>query len=53
MRQSLQSLVYQSGFLSLIGFFFKKEHLEENELKNHGIERIGIIQNYKYRKEGG
>ena len=41
------------GILCFIGYLMTKDYMEENELKNHGIERIGIIQNYNYRKSGG
>ena len=41
------------GIFCFIGYLMTKDYIEENELKNHGIERSGIIQNYKYRKSGG
>ncbi len=41
------------GIFCLIGYVMTKDYVEENELKNHGIERVGTIQNYKYRKSGG
>jgi hypothetical protein len=41
------------GFTFLVGYGFVKDVFEENELKVYGIERIGIINNYKYRKSGG
>ena len=41
------------GIFCLVGYLKTKDYIEESELKNHGIERIGIIQNYNYRKSGG
>jgi hypothetical protein len=41
------------GIFCLIGYLMTKDYVEENELKKHGIETIGIIDNYKYRKSGG